>query len=127
MVLGSTPSGRLYKALVPTKKATAINYDATTWFDPGILELDASVADNVTPEARRRYLALLHEYGVHQVFAGHYHRDAEAHQGDLDMIITGPVGMPLKGGKSGMRIVSVAGGKVTHKYHDFGELPQAIQ
>jgi zinc protease len=53
MVLGSTPSGRLYKALVDKKKATSIGYDATSWADPGILELTASVADNVTPEEVR--------------------------------------------------------------------------
>ena len=83
--------------------------------------------DNVTPEARRRYLKLLHEYGVHQVFSGHYHRSAEARDGDLEMIITGPVGMPLNGGKSGMRVVTVNGGALKQQYYDFGDLPQAIQ
>jgi len=53
MVLGATPSGRLYKALVETKKATSVSYDATAWFDPGVLELDASVNDKTAPEAVR--------------------------------------------------------------------------
>lgn len=50
MVLGATPSGRLYKALVATKKATSVSYDATTWFDPGVLELSANVNDKIAPE-----------------------------------------------------------------------------
>ena len=54
MVLGATPSGRLYKSLVQDKKkATAISYDATSWFDPGILELTANVNDKATPEEVR--------------------------------------------------------------------------
>ncbi len=43
-VLGNTPSGRLYKSLVETKKATSINVDASSWHDPGVFELVASSA-----------------------------------------------------------------------------------
>jgi hypothetical protein len=43
------------------------------------------------------------------------------------MVGTGPVGMPLDGGKSGIRLVTLKAGKVTHKFYDFGELPQSIQ
>jgi len=82
--------------------------------------------DNLPLDTRERYLKLLHEYGVKQVFAGHYHANAEGRDGDLEMIITGPVGMPLKGGKSGMRIVTVGGGTVKHKYFEFGELPETL-
>ncbi len=78
---------------------------------------------NVPLPVRARYLKLMHDYGVRQVFAGHYHRNEEGRDGDLDMVTTGPVGMPLEGGKSGIRIVSVAAGTITHKYHDFGDLP----
>jgi hypothetical protein len=82
---------------------------------------------NIPMETRQRYLKLLHEYGVREVFAGHLHHNEEGHDGDLDMVGTGPVGMPLDGAKSGIRIVTLTGGKLTHKYYDFGELPQAIQ
>jgi len=88
---------------------------------------EPEVYDNVTPDARQRYLKLLHDYGVQHVFAGHYHHEAEARDGDLEIHITGPVGMPLKGGKSGMRIATVKDGKLTHKYYDFGDLPETIQ
>ncbi len=79
---------------------------------------------NIPHETRARYLRLLHEYGVRQVFAGHYHRNAWGLDGVLEMITTGPVGMPLEGARSGMRIVKVSDTGVTHRYYDFGELPE---
>jgi len=78
---------------------------------------------NIPRETRQRYLKLLHEFGVKQVFAGHYHRNEEGRDGELDMVTTGPVGMPLNGAKSGIRIVTVTGGAVSHRFYDFGELP----
>ena len=56
MILGETPSGRLYKTLVEKKKATSVSYDATSWFDPGILEVTATVADKVMPEEVRDFM-----------------------------------------------------------------------
>ena len=78
---------------------------------------------NIPKPVRERYLQLLHEYGVQQVFAGHYHRNELGRDGDLEMVTSGPVGMPLDGAKSGLRIVTVKDGTVTHKFYDFGELP----
>src|SRR5262249_7123493 len=46
---------------------------------------------NIPTETRGRYLKLLHEFGVKQVFAGHYHRNAAGRDGDLEMITSGPV------------------------------------
>jgi serine/threonine-protein phosphatase CPPED1 len=90
---------------------------------------DAAEADqyfNIPRETRLRYLKLLHEYGVREVFAGHYHRNSHGRDGDLEMVTIGPVGMPLEGAKSGMCIVTVANGVVSHQYYDFGELPDSI-
>uniref|UniRef100_Q026C5 Metallophosphoesterase n=1 Tax=Solibacter usitatus (strain Ellin6076) TaxID=234267 RepID=Q026C5_SOLUE len=78
---------------------------------------------NVPLPVRAKYLKLMHEYGVHEVFAGHYHRNEQGRDGDLEMVTTGPVGMPLEGAKSGIRIVTVTPTGVTHKFHDFGDLP----
>jgi DNA repair exonuclease SbcCD nuclease subunit len=78
---------------------------------------------NIPRETRLRYLKLLHEYGVTRVFAGHYHRNEEGRDGDLDMVTTGPVGKPLGDAKSGIRIVTVTPTAVTHKYYDFGDMP----
>jgi serine/threonine-protein phosphatase CPPED1 len=79
---------------------------------------------NIPRETRARYLKLLHEYGVRYVFAGHYHRNEEGKDGDLDLITSGPVGKPLGGGKSGLRMITVDGSKLAHKYYDFGDLPE---
>jgi len=78
---------------------------------------------NIPKPVRERYLHILHEYGVQQVFAGHLHHNDLGRDGDLEMVTTGPVGMPLDGGKSGLRVVTVKDGAVTHKFYDFGELP----
>lgn len=78
---------------------------------------------NIPRETRLRYVKILHEYGVKHVFAGHYHRNSNAQDGDLEMTTTGPVGKPLEGAKSGIRIVTVSGPEVTHWYYDFGDLP----
>lgn len=82
--------------------------------------------DSFPLETRARYLKLLHEYGVKHLFAGHYHATVEARDGDLEIHITGPVGMPLRGGKSGMRMVSVNGGSLWQQYYDFGVLPESL-
>jgi len=79
--------------------------------------------ENIPRETRQRYLKLLHEYGVKQVFAGHYHSTSDARDGDLEMITTGPVGKPVPPARSGLRIVTVSAAGVTHKYYDFGDLP----
>jgi hypothetical protein len=78
---------------------------------------------NIPPDVRQRYLKLMHEYGVREVFAGHYHRNEYGKDGDLEMVTTGPVGMPLGGAKSGLRVVTIDAKGVAHKYHDFGDLP----
>jgi predicted phosphodiesterase len=78
---------------------------------------------NIPKAVRERYLHLLHEYGVQQVFAGHYHRNELGHDGELEMVTSAPVGMPLEGAKSGIRVVTVKDGTVTHKFYDFGDLP----
>jgi 3',5'-cyclic AMP phosphodiesterase CpdA len=84
---------------------------------------EEDVYSNIPKPVRERYLRILHEYGVQQVFAGHYHRNELGHDGDLEMVTSGPVGMPLEGGKSGIRVITAKDGAITHKYYDFGELP----
>ena len=41
-------------------------------------------------------------------------------------ITTGPVGMPLAEGQSGLRIVIVRDDGITHRYYHFGELPSRV-
>jgi 3',5'-cyclic AMP phosphodiesterase CpdA len=95
---------------------------------PWFLE-DAAEPDgyfNIPRERRATYLALFREFGVKHLFSGHYHRNAIARDGDLEAVTSGPVGMPLGDGKSGLRIVIVRDGKLTHRYYDFGELPNRV-
>ncbi len=88
---------------------------------------EAEVYDNIPPEVRERYLALMRNAGVKYVFAGHLHYSLEAKDGDLQIIGTGPVGKPLGKGKSGFRIVQVTPDAVRHQFFDFGEIPETLE
>ena len=79
---------------------------------------------NIPKLHRGRYLALFHEYGVHNIFAGHYHRNAEGKDGDLDMVTTGPVGMPIGPDPSGFRIVRLD--NMAHPYISLGTIPNQV-
>ncbi|HNQ73384.1 MAG TPA: metallophosphoesterase [Verrucomicrobiota bacterium] len=81
---------------------------------------------NIPAEHRRRHLQWFREAGVTHLFSGHYHRNAVGRDGDLEAVTTGPVGMPLAGGKSGLRIVVVRDEGLAHRYYDFGELPKTV-
>jgi 3',5'-cyclic AMP phosphodiesterase CpdA len=78
---------------------------------------------NVPIEARRKYLDLLKSSGVRYVFAGHYHRNAYARDGELEMITSGPVGRPLGADPSGLRIVTVKDDVLDHTYYGMGLIP----
>jgi zinc protease len=55
-MLAQKPNGRLYKALVKTKKATGVASGTTASRDPYLLEFFAAVADKVKPEEVRDIL-----------------------------------------------------------------------
>jgi 3',5'-cyclic AMP phosphodiesterase CpdA len=76
---------------------------------------------------RRQYLELFHQYDVKFIFAGHYHRNANGRDGDLQMVTTGPVGRPLGLDPSGFRIVTVDSGIVKHKYYSLDNLPEMVE
>jgi serine/threonine-protein phosphatase CPPED1 len=78
---------------------------------------------NLPIEQRRVYLDLLKGAGVRYVFAGHYHRNALARDGDLEMITSGPVGQPLGNDPSGIRVVTVKDGGLEHRYYTLGSIP----
>lgn len=80
------------------------------------------------PMARRvAYLAMFREAGVRYLFCGHYHRNAEARDGNVEAITTGPVGKPLGGAKSGLRVAIVRDDAIEHRYYELGELPVKIE
>jgi 3',5'-cyclic AMP phosphodiesterase CpdA len=79
---------------------------------------------NIPKQHRSRYLALFHEYDVPYIFAGHYHRNAEARDGNLDMVVTGAVGMPIGPDPSGFRIVRLD--TMQHPYISLGNIPNQV-
>lgn len=82
---------------------------------------------NIPLARRTTYLALFREFGVRYLFCGHYHRNAEGRDGDLQNITSGPVGKPLGGGKSGLRIAIVRDDAIEHRYYDLGDLPTKVE
>ena len=81
---------------------------------------------NIPRERRGQYLALFREYGVRYLFCGHYHRNALARDGDLEIVTTGPVGKPLGTEGSGLRVVIVRDSGLDHRYYEFGNVPNSI-
>lgn len=82
---------------------------------------------NVPLARRATYLDWYRMAGVQAVMAGHYHRNAHGWDRGLEMITTGPVGMPLgEGSQSGLRVVIVTDTGLSHRYYTFGELPNTI-
>lgn len=55
-ILSSPPSGRLYKALVETKKASDVSANASNWHDPGVFEVEAEVRKGDSLEAAKDIL-----------------------------------------------------------------------
>lgn len=78
---------------------------------------------NIPLVHRSRYLALFHKYGVEALFSGHFHQNAVARDGDIEMVTTGPVGMPFGGESSGIRLVTVTDSGLDHRYFRLGDLP----
>ncbi|MBL9203379.1 MAG: metallophosphoesterase [Opitutaceae bacterium] len=81
---------------------------------------------NIPLSRRVTYLSLFREFGVRYLFCGHYHRNAEGRDGALENITSGPVGKPLGGAKSGLRVAIVRDAAIEHRYYDLGDLPVKI-
>jgi 3',5'-cyclic AMP phosphodiesterase CpdA len=77
---------------------------------------------NIPLVRRTPLLRSFKEAGIKHLFAGHYHRNAHGWDGEIEMVTTGPVGMPLGGARSGFRIVWIGDG-IRHQYFEFGALP----
>jgi 3',5'-cyclic AMP phosphodiesterase CpdA len=78
---------------------------------------------NIPLRSRIELLKLLESHGVSYVFAGHLHRNATGSHSALQMITTGPVGMPLGIDPSGIRIVVVRPTGLEHRYYPLGKIP----
>jgi serine/threonine-protein phosphatase CPPED1 len=79
------------------------------------------------PRVRRDpALALMRRAGVRAVLAGHYHRNAYGRDGDMEMITTSAVGMPLGDDPSGFRIVKVFETRIEHAYCGLDDVPLRV-
>jgi len=81
---------------------------------------------NLPIATRQTYLDLFARNGVTHVFAGHYHRNALATAGTLEMVTTGPVGKPMGADSSGVRIVIVDGRRIVHRYYPLDSIPTRV-
>ena len=117
----------LHKELKQTRESGAqhiVVFQHHPWFLKTADEPDQYF--NIPQERRGHYLSLFREFGVKYLFSGHYHRNALGKDGDMEAVITGPVGMPQGGDKSGMRVVIVRDQGLEHRYYEFGEIPNKI-
>ncbi len=118
----------LRDALVQAKAANPrhiVVFQHHPWFLKSAGEPDQYF--NIPTPRRAAHLALFREFGVRYLFCGHYHRNAEARDGDLEAITSGPVGKPLGGAKSGIRVAIVRDDRIEHRYYELGELPVKIE
>lgn len=82
--------------------------------------------ENIPRIQRTRYLDLFRRNGISAVFTGHYHGNGYGRDGDLEMVITGPVGKPLRQDSSGFRIVKVFPDHIEHTYYGFANMPENV-
>jgi predicted phosphodiesterase len=82
---------------------------------------------NIPRERRAKYLKLFQENGVVAVFAGHYHRNCYAKDGNMQMITSGPIGIPLGKDPSGFRIVKVFKDHIEHEYYGLDAMPETVK
>jgi 3',5'-cyclic AMP phosphodiesterase CpdA len=75
---------------------------------------------NLPRERRAGLLDVIQRGGIRHAFAGHWHRNSIAHDGEFEMVTSGPVGYPLGDDPSGFRTVSVERGVITHRYSALG-------
>ena len=95
------------------------------WFVMKASEPDAYF--NLPLATRKNYLNLLVMGGVKQVFSGHVHKNSIARDAGIEMVVTGPVGMPLSEEGSGIRVGIVRGDRVEHTFYPLSRLPNQIK
>src|SRR5687767_13082700 len=95
------------------------------WFINSATEADQYF--NIPIARRAAYMAMFREFGVRYLFCGHYHRNAEGRDGEIENITSGPVGKPLGGAKSGIRIAIVRNDRIEHRYYELGDLPVKVE
>ena len=81
----------------------------------------------IIPRERRRIiLDLLRKHKTSGVFAGHWHRNNYATDGEMLMVISGPVGFPLGDDPSGLRIVKIYDDRIEHEYFGMDDVSISV-
>ncbi len=97
-LLGAAPSGRLYKALVETKKATSVSAGDPSWHDPGAFEVSAEVRKGDSLDAARDILLSVTETSGDKPFTDEEVARAKQRllkQRELDAADTGQIAIQL--------------------------------
>ena len=71
---------------------------------------------NIPIERRRHVLDLFAAHRVRAFFCGHWHRNGGGWDGEVEVVVSGPVGYPLGADPSGFRIVDVDDDGLRHRY-----------
>ena len=82
---------------------------------------------NLPLATRQAYLDIFAKGGVRQIFSGHVHKSSVANDAEIEMIVSGPIGMPLSEEGSGMRVGIVRDGRVDHTFYPIGRVPNQIK
>ena len=82
--------------------------------------------ENLTPEMRKRYLALFERFGVDLALAGHLHMCARATYNDIELVTSGPAGRTLGRDGSGITIVTIRNGAAHATYYEIDQIPDKI-
>ena len=71
---------------------------------------------NIPQRRRSQVVRLCNAFGVEAYFCGHWHRNGGGRAGNLEVVVTGPVGYPLGADPSGLRVVDVDAAGLVHHY-----------
>ena len=72
---------------------------------------------SITKQYRKPLLGLAADHAIKTNFAGHWHRNNIVKKGGIEVVSSGPVGLPLWHDPSGFRVVKVTTGGITHEYY----------
>ena len=81
---------------------------------------------NVPRKRRETIVDILMKYGATYAFAGHWHKNAYAEYGPLNIVASGAVGYPLGIDPSGLRIVKVYPDRVEHQFYGLDDMPETV-
>jgi serine/threonine-protein phosphatase CPPED1 len=83
---------------------------------------EPSAYSNIDKEYREKYLNLFRNNNVDAVFSGHHHNNGYATYGNVQLVTTSALGMPLGKAPSGFRIINVYHDRIEHQFYGLDEL-----